>query len=143
MVSGLVLVNPKLNKGRIMQQTKAAPGTLQKRILSADTLTGDTVVNRRNEELGKIEHLMIDIESGRVVYAVLSFGGFLGMGDKLFAIPWKALTIDLAQKRFVLDVERERLEQAPGFDKSNWPDMADRTWGEEVYKYYGAMSHWS
>lgn len=126
-----------------MQQTKAAPGTLQKRILSADTLTGDTVVNRRNDELGKIEHLMIDIESGRVVYAVLSFGGFLGMGDKLFAIPWKALTIDLPQKRFVLDVERERLEQAPGFDKSNWPDMADRKWGEGVYKYYGAMSHWS
>jgi sporulation protein YlmC with PRC-barrel domain len=125
-----------------MQQTKAAPGTLQKRILSADTLTGDTVVNRRNEELGKIEHLMIDIESGRVVYAVLSFGGFLGMGDKLFAIPWKALTIDLAQKRFVLDVERGRLEQAPGFDKSNWPDMADRTWGEDLYKYYGTMSHW-
>jgi sporulation protein YlmC with PRC-barrel domain len=126
-----------------MQQTKAAPGTLQKRILSADTLTGDTVVNRRNEELGKIEHLMIDIESGRVVYAVLSFGGFLGMGDKLFAIPWKALAIDLAQKRFVLDVERGKLEDAPGFDKSNWPDMADRTWGEEVYKYYGAMSYWS
>ncbi len=126
-----------------MQQTTAAPGILHKRILSADTLTGDTVVNRRNEELGKIEHLMIDIESGRVVYAVLSFGGFLGMGDKLFAIPWKALTIDLAQKRFVLDVERGRLEQAPGFDKSNWPDMADRTWGEGVYKYYGAMTHWS
>jgi sporulation protein YlmC with PRC-barrel domain len=139
----LWLVDPKLNKGRIMQQTTAAPGTLHKQILSADTLTGDTVVNRRNDELGKIEHLMIDIESGRVVYAVLSFGGFLGMGDKLFAIPWKALTVDLAQKRFVLDVERGKLEQAPGFDKSNWPDMADRTWGEGVYKYYGAMSHWS
>ena len=125
-----------------MLQTTADSGILPKRILSADTLTGDTVVNSHNEDLGKIEHLMIDIESGRVVYAVLSFGGFLGMGDKLFAIPWKALTIDLEQKRFVLDVERERLEQAPGFDKSHWPDMADRSWGAGVYKYYDAITPW-
>jgi hypothetical protein len=86
---------------------------------------------------------MIDLDSGRVVYAVLSFGGFLGMGDKLFAIPWKALTVDMSEKRFVLDVERKKLEQAPGFDKSDWPNMADRTWGEGVYKYYDAMSYWS
>lgn len=126
-----------------MLNTTAAPGILKTRVLSADTLTGDAVVNRRNEDLGKIEHLMIDLESGRVVYAVLSFGGFLGMGDKLFAIPWKALTADLSEKRFVLDVERKKLEEAPGFDKSDWPDMADRTWGEGVYKYYGAMPYWS
>jgi sporulation protein YlmC with PRC-barrel domain len=125
-----------------MLHTTAAPGIQNKRVLSADTLTGDTVVNRRNEDLGKIEHLMIDIESGRVVYAVLSFGGFLGMGDKLFAIPWKALTVDMPEKRFVLDVDKKRLEQAPGFDKSDWPDMADRTWGAGVFKYYGAEPYW-
>ncbi|MCL4796865.1 MAG: PRC-barrel domain-containing protein [Bryobacteraceae bacterium] len=121
-----------------MLHTTAAPGIQNIRILSADTLTGDTVVNRRNEDLGKIEHLMIDIESGRVIYAVLSCGGFLGMGDKLFAIPWKALTVDMPEKRFVLDVDKKRLEQAPGFDKSDWPDMGDRTWGTGVFKYYGA-----
>lgn len=126
-----------------MLQTKKERGSVKTAVLSADTLTGDTVVNRQNEELGKIEHLMIDLDSGRVVYAVLSFGGFLGMGDKLFAIPWKALTVDMSEKRFVLDVERKKLEQAPGFDKSDWPNMADRTWGEGVYKYYDAMSYWS
>ena len=62
-------------------------------VLAADTLTGDKVVNRQKEDLGKIEHLMIDLETGRIAYAVLSFGGFLGMGDKLFAIPWSALAL--------------------------------------------------
>jgi sporulation protein YlmC with PRC-barrel domain len=109
----------------------------------ADTLTGDSVVNRQKEYPGKIEHLMIDLEKGRVAYAVLSFGGFLGMGDKLFAIPWDALKLDAAEKRFVLDVDKEKLEIAPGFDKADWPDMADRTWGTDVYRHYNAKPYWS
>jgi sporulation protein YlmC with PRC-barrel domain len=125
-----------------MLHTTDVSAIRKRRVLSADTLTGDTVVNRKNEDLGKIEHLMIDLDSGRVAYAVLSFGGFLGMGDKLFAIPWKALTVDTSEKRFVLDLDKERLEQAPGFDKANWPDMADRSWGEGVYKYYDAEPYW-
>jgi len=112
-------------------------------VLSADTLTGDSVVNLQEEDLGKIEHLMIDLEKGRVAYAVLSFGGFMGMGDKLFAIPWDALKVDTAEKRFVLDVDKKKLELAPGFDKEQWPDMADRTWGEDVYRYYNAKPYWS
>ena len=76
-----------------MPQTKDAKGRFMQKILAADTLTGDAVVNREKEDLGKIEHLMIDVETGRVAYAVLSFGGFLGIGDKLFAIPWSALAI--------------------------------------------------
>jgi sporulation protein YlmC with PRC-barrel domain len=125
-----------------MLHTTDVSAIRKRRVLSADTFTGDTVVNRKNEDLGKIEHLMIDLDSGRVAYAVLSFGGFLGMGDKLFAIPWKALTVDTSEKRFVLDLDKERLEQAPGFDKANWPDMADRSWGEGVYKYYDAEPYW-
>ncbi len=111
-------------------------------ILSADTLTGDNVVNRQNEDLGKVEEIMIDTASGRVAYAVLSFGGFLGMGEKLFAIPWQSLEVDTANKRFILDTPKERLENAPGFDKSNWPNMADRTWGESIYTHYGAAPYW-
>lgn len=111
-------------------------------VLAADTLTGDKVVNLQNEDLGKIEHLMIDLASGRVAYAVLSFGGFLGMGDKLFAIPWNALTVDTVEKRFVLNADKELLKRAPGFDKNNWPDMTDRTWGVGVYSYYGAKPYW-
>ncbi len=112
------------------------------RVLAADTLTGDKVVNLQNEDLGKIEHLMIDLGTGRIAYAVLSFGGFLGMGDKLFAIPWSALTVDTLEKRFILRVDKELLKRAPGFDKEKWPNMADRAWGTQVFKYYGAKPYW-
>ena len=112
-------------------------------IIAADTLTGDKVVNFQKEDLGKIEHLMIDLESGRIAYAVLSFGGFLGMGDKLFAIPWTSLKVDTVEHRFILNVDKERLKAAPGFDKEHWPDMADRTWGAKVYTYYGAKPYWN
>jgi sporulation protein YlmC with PRC-barrel domain len=112
------------------------------RVLSASTLAGDAVVNREGEDLGRIEELMIDLEAGRVAYAVLSFGGFLGMGNKLFAIPFPALELDAANRRFVLDVPREKLENAPGFDKNDWPDFADPRFGEDVYGYYGVTTYW-
>jgi len=110
-------------------------------VLAADTLAGDKVVNRQKENLGTIEHLMIDVEKGRVAYAVLSFGGFLGMGDKLFAIPWSALALDTVEGQFVLDVDKKSLDRAPGFDKAHWPNMADPTWGAEVSTYYGTKPH--
>jgi sporulation protein YlmC with PRC-barrel domain len=119
------------------------PEKSHRHVLSASTLKGNDVVNRRGEDLGKIEDLMIDLETGRIAYAVLSFGGFLGMGDKLFAIPWEALTVDTAEKRFVLNVNKELLERAEGFDKSNWPDMTDPAWGVEVYDYYGYKPYWN
>src|SRR6185436_927206 len=112
-----------------MQQTRDAKGRWMQRVMAGDTLTGDKVVNRQRETLGTIEHLMIDVEKGRIAYAVLSFGGFLGMGDKLFAIPWGALTIDTQEKQLILDVDKALLERAPGFDKAHWPNMGDRTWG--------------
>ena len=112
-------------------------------VIAADTLTGDKVVNFQKEDLGKIEHLMIDLESGRIAYAVLSFGGFLGMGDKLFAIPWTSLKVDTVEHRFILNVDKGLLKAAPGFDKEHWPDMADRTWGAKVYTYYAAKPYWN
>ena len=111
-------------------------------VLAADTLAGNKVVNFKKEDLGKIEHLMIDLESGRVAYAVLSFGGFLGMGDKLFAIPWSSLSIDTVEHQFILNVDKELLKAAPGFDKDRWPNMADHSWGAKVYTYYGAKPYW-
>ena len=113
------------------------------RVIAADTLTGNKVVNLEKEDLGKIEHLMIDLESGRVAYAVLSFGGFLGMGDKLFAIPWSSLAVDTVEQRFILNVDKELLKADPGFDKDHWPNMADHTWGSKVYTYYGAKPYWN
>jgi sporulation protein YlmC with PRC-barrel domain len=111
-------------------------------VLSASSLKGDNVVNHQGEDLGKIEEIMIDLDRGRIAFAVLSFGGFLGMGDKLFAIPWQAFTVDTAQKRLVLNAKKELLEKATGFDKSNWPNMADSSWGATVYGYYGYKPYW-
>jgi len=82
------------------------------------------------------------VTSGRIAYAVLSFGGFLGMGAKLFAIPWPALALDAGEKRFILGVSKDRLENAPGFDKDHWPSMADPTWAKEVHAYYNVTPYW-
>ena len=126
----------------MMPQTNKATMWGMPTVLAADDLTGDRVVNRQKEDLGTIQHLMIDLQKGRVAYAVLSFGGFLGMGEKLFAIPWSALTVDTVERQFVLNVGKDLLERAPGFDKDNWPDMADRTWGTDVSTYYSASPYW-
>jgi len=107
-----------------------------RRVLSASTLAKDSVRNRLNEDVGSIKEIMIDVPSGRVAYAVLSVGGFFGMGDRLFAIPWESLVIDEDRKCFILDVDKSRLENAPGFDKSNWPDMTETSWGHGVRKYW-------
>jgi sporulation protein YlmC with PRC-barrel domain len=112
------------------------------RALSASTLIGDAVRNRSNEDLGKIEDIMIDLDNGRVDYAVLSFGGFLGMGDKLFAVPWNAMTLDTERHCFILNVDKETLKRAPGFDKDDWPDTHDRGWQQEVYTFYGTKPYW-
>jgi len=111
-------------------------------VLSAGTLIGDNVRNNEGEDLGKLEEIMIDLDEGRVAYAVLSFGGFLGMGNKLFAIPWEALTVDTENEEIVLNVQKDVLEDAPGFDKDNWPDTTNRNWLVEVYTYYGYDPYW-
>jgi sporulation protein YlmC with PRC-barrel domain len=121
---------------------KSDPEKKFRRVLAASTLAGDRVRNSAQEDLGKVDEIMIDIPSGRVAYAVLSFGGILGMGNKLFAVPWSALKVDEDEKCFILDVNKKTLEGAPGFDKSQWPDMADTTWRAEVYRYYGATPYW-
>ena len=104
--------------------------------LSSTSIQGTHVVNSQGQDLGKIQDLMIDPESGRVIYAVLDFGGFLGIGDKYFAVPMQAFSIDRSNERFMLDVTKERLENAPGFDKANWPTSADNTFLDTVYSYY-------
>jgi sporulation protein YlmC with PRC-barrel domain len=112
------------------------------RVLSASSICSDHVRNAAGEDLGKIEELMMDLDSGRIAYAVLSFGGFLKMGNKLFAVPWQALKADTVNKQFILDVPRSVLENAPGFDKDNWPNMADPTFGADVYRHYGYKPYW-
>lgn len=107
-------------------------------LMGADTLLGNDVYNDKGESLGEIREFMIDMASGRIAYAVLSFGGLLGMGGKLFAVPWSALTLDTLNKRFTLNVPKDTLKDAPGFDKDHWPAMSDQTWAAGVHKFYGA-----
>jgi sporulation protein YlmC with PRC-barrel domain len=121
---------------------KTDPDKKYRRVLSASTLEGDKVRNSAGEDLGKVDEIMIDIPSGRIAYAVLSFGGVLRMGNKLFAVPWNALRVDEDEKCFILDVDKQTLESAPGFDKDNWPDMADTTWGSRIFQHYGATPYW-
>ena len=109
-------------------------------LMGADTLIGDHVHNLKNEHLGEIKEIMLDMRSGKIAYAVMSHGGVFTIGEKLFAVPWHALTLDTVNHRFTLNLDKERLEAAPGFDTDNWPDMASQEWATEVHNYYGASS---
>jgi len=111
-------------------------------LMLADTLTGNDVDNFADEKLGDVKGIMLDVQRGRIAYAVLSVGGFLGLGDRLFAIPWSALTLDTANERFLLDVDKEALKNAPGFDKDQWPSMADYQWASQIHSYYRAQPYW-
>ena len=107
--------------------------------MSYAALAGDAVVNHRGEDLGKLAHVMIDVASGRVAYAVLSHGGVFGIGERLFAIPWRALALDAARNCFVLDVDRDRFDKAPGFDPRHWPAMDDAAWAAQVRDFYRTL----
>jgi hypothetical protein len=120
--------------GMYKRSGSAGPGPA---LMGADTLIGDSVVNGVEEDLGDIKEIMLDMNTGQVAYAVLAFGGFLGMGEKLFAVPWQALHLDTVNHRFVLNVEKERLKTAPGFNKDAWPDMSDVNWANQIHAFYG------
>jgi sporulation protein YlmC with PRC-barrel domain len=102
-------------------RTRYAP-----RVFPATKMAGWKVRNPAGEDLGKIEELMIDVMSARIAYAVLSYGGIFGIGDKFFAVPWEALTMRPDDEVFIIDVPKERLENAPGFNKDEWPMTGDR-----------------
>jgi sporulation protein YlmC with PRC-barrel domain len=109
-------------------------------IMGAGTLIGDPVFNQQYEDLGVIKEIMLNMHTGQVSYAVLDFGGnFLGLGDKYFPVPWAALELDTKNKRFVMNVEKSHLENAPGFDKDHWPNMADPEWALGIDEYYGIL----
>lgn len=106
------------------------------------TILGSTVENTQGERLGSIEDIVIDPETNRIVYAVVSFGGFLGLGEKWFAIPLSAMGRSQEEHKFVFDVRKEQLENAPGFNKNKWPQTADREWVSSVYSYYKQPMDW-
>jgi uncharacterized protein (TIGR02271 family) len=111
-------------------------------VLPVGNLIGNHVVNVEGERLGTIATYAIDLERGRIAYAVLSFGGFLRFGDKWFAVPWDAMQFSPHDRKFILNVNKELLQEAPGFDKDNWPSPDDRQFALEVYNYYGRVPYW-
>ncbi len=120
----------------------AHTATHLQKVLPVSTLIGSRVINPAGDDLGKIEDIAIDMASERIAYAVLSFGGFLGFGSKYFALPWEALRLSSAEEAFILHVDRAVLEKAPGFDKDQWPESADRQWGAGIYSHYGYRPYW-
>ncbi|MGH8214391.1 MAG: PRC-barrel domain-containing protein [Rhodanobacteraceae bacterium] len=109
---------------------------LSSRFLSASTLVGASVRNPQDESLGQLKDCMIDAASGKIAYGVLSFGGVLGVGNKLFAIPWETFRVDAETERLVLDVPKERLKDAPGFDADHWPNFAEPSYANRVHEHY-------
>jgi sporulation protein YlmC with PRC-barrel domain len=112
------------------------------RLISAEKVGGTPVENPQGDSLGHIQDVMIDKVSGRVGYAVLKYGSFLGLGGKLFAVPWDILKYDTARNAYIIDLPKDRLAGAPSFDESRWPDMADANWGTQIHDYYGSTADW-
>src|SRR5262249_48937051 len=121
--------------------TAAAQGNpLQLRLGSH--LLGSTVKNPQGKDLGSIKDLVINPEDNRVVYAVLSFGGVFGLGEKSVAMPLSALKPAAEAKTFVLEMDPERLRTAPEYNQDNWPQMTDPQWITSVYMFYGVQPYW-
>ncbi len=120
-----------------MDNTNSDMTTPEGRNLTARTLIGDDVRNSEGEKLGDVKDLMIDLQGGRVAYVVVSHGGVLGVGDKLFAVPWAAFILDAEGHNLILDVDKDTLKNAEEFDKNNWPNTADPAWQQHIYEYYG------
>lgn len=111
-------------------------------LVTANALFGDKVVNPRNETLGTVTELLLDAPRGRIVYAVIAHGGFMGVDQQFFAIPWSALVWDEANRRLVLDADRATLAGAPRFDRERWPRELDADWHRAVHRHYGARPYW-
>ena len=113
------------------------------RLISSDKAVGTAVYNRHGDYLGSVYNLMIDKYSGQVAYAVMSFGGFLGIGESYHPLPWRTLTYDTRKGGYVVDIDRTRLETAPSYTSSTAPNWSDRAYGHRVDDYYGVPPYGS
>ncbi len=108
------------------------------RYLTASSIIGDKVCNRQDEKLGDIKDIMIDLSDGKIEYLVIEFGGFLGIGEKYFAVPFRLFEVDADKEMFIIDLKRDDLERAPGFDKDHWPETNSHEL-QESYTYWGGF----
>lgn len=112
------------------------------RLIASDKVEGTAVYNRQGERLGTVHNFMVDKSTGRVAYAVMSFGGFLGMGESYHPLPWRVLNYDTSQGGFVIDLDKSRLAKAPSYTASNVPNWSDRAYGSRIDDYYGMSPYW-
>jgi hypothetical protein len=103
-------------------------------LISADKVVGTTVFNRMGDNLGSVYGLMLNKLNGRVAYAIMSFGGFLGMGESYHPLPWRVLSYDPKMGGYVVDLDRSRLEKAPSYTRANEPDWT--TYPASINAYY-------
>ena len=108
-------------------------------LIASDKVEGTAVYNRAGERLGTVHNFMVDKHSGKVAYAVMSFGGVLGIGESYHPLPWDVLTYDTGKSGYVVDLSREQLEGAPSYTSSNVPDWSDQAYGRQVNDYYGVF----
>ena len=112
------------------------------RLISSEKVTGTSVENTKGDSLGHIEEIMIDKISGQVGYAVLNYGSFLGMGGKLFALPWDILKYDTRRSAYVVGIPEERLKGGPSYDVGTEPNWGDPRYAKELHDYYGSNADW-
>jgi sporulation protein YlmC with PRC-barrel domain len=125
--------------GKALRRLPDGPGG---QLMRAGSLCGDRVVNRRGELLGTVSELLLDVERGCIAYVVMAYGGFMGLNERLFALPWTALELDAAHGSLVLDAERSGFDTAPVFDKAHWPSTPDAQWHRDVHRHYGCPVYW-
>lgn len=112
------------------------------RLIAADKVQGTEVRNTQGDKLGSIDNVMIDKLTGKVAYAVMSFGGFLGMGERYHALPWDVLKYDSNMGSYVVNLDKRQLENAPTFENADMVDWEDEVWGRKVHDYYKVPPYW-
>jgi sporulation protein YlmC with PRC-barrel domain len=122
--------------------TPQASYSFRPKIVAASAFEGRPVVNTHGEDIGTVAHVMMDARSGRATYVVISRRGLLGAGIRLHAVPWIALMFDAINTRFVLNINPELMEEAPGFDNEHWPVMTSPSWQAKIHGYYKQRDYW-
>lgn len=112
-------------------------------LIAADKVEGTSVFNAEGEKLGTVDTVMLDKRGGNVAYAVMSFGGFLGMGEKHHPLPWQTLTYDETKHGYVVNISKDQLKKAPTMSVGEYERLADRAYGESIYNYYGVAPYWN
>lgn len=110
--------------------------------VKASNIIGTAIINAEGKDLGNVKEIVIDRATGKVAYIAVAFGGFLGMGEKLFAIPFNAFNYDNTEEKYILNIAREKLESAEGFDADTWPSMSEEKWHRTIHQHYNSKNYW-